>query len=267
MASEIIASVDGPRDGDRDAAWLAELDRRADSAKAPGRIQAPRARRGVDRVGRNVQTECRLRRARRPASNEQIHAAVGVTPAAITLTYADSGVGQGDGGLGHGNNSVVLPSGSLSEAARGLPRRRRVGRSLNHAPFSVNQAADGVNLGDAGVIRPTHVFRRAARPPPPCSRDPGHEKQIALPTVNPAPSSASLSDGPTTPSPSCSNASPPHGTHAARGRPGGDDAVDWVLPVVVAGLSQLRRADSREATPSRRIARPSHRGRLADCAP
>jgi len=36
MASEIIASVDGPRDGDWDAAWLAELDRRADAAKSRG---------------------------------------------------------------------------------------------------------------------------------------------------------------------------------------------------------------------------------------
>jgi putative addiction module component (TIGR02574 family) len=36
LASEIIASVDGPRDADWDAAWLAELDRRADAAKARG---------------------------------------------------------------------------------------------------------------------------------------------------------------------------------------------------------------------------------------
>jgi RNA polymerase sigma-70 factor (ECF subfamily) len=36
MASEIIASVDGPRDGDWDATWLAELDRRADAAKSRG---------------------------------------------------------------------------------------------------------------------------------------------------------------------------------------------------------------------------------------
>jgi putative addiction module component (TIGR02574 family) len=36
LASEIIASVDGPRDGDWEAVWLAELDRRADAAKARG---------------------------------------------------------------------------------------------------------------------------------------------------------------------------------------------------------------------------------------
>jgi putative addiction module component (TIGR02574 family) len=36
LASEIIASVDGPCDGDWEAAWLAELDRRADAAKARG---------------------------------------------------------------------------------------------------------------------------------------------------------------------------------------------------------------------------------------
>jgi putative addiction module component (TIGR02574 family) len=36
VASEIIASVDGPRDGDWESAWLGELDRRADVAKARG---------------------------------------------------------------------------------------------------------------------------------------------------------------------------------------------------------------------------------------
>ncbi|HEV3193044.1 MAG TPA: addiction module protein [Polyangiaceae bacterium] len=36
LASEIIASVDGPPDGDWDAAWLAELDRRAEASKARG---------------------------------------------------------------------------------------------------------------------------------------------------------------------------------------------------------------------------------------
>jgi putative addiction module component (TIGR02574 family) len=36
LASEIIASVDGPGDGDWEAAWLAELDRRAAAAKARG---------------------------------------------------------------------------------------------------------------------------------------------------------------------------------------------------------------------------------------
>jgi hypothetical protein len=36
LASAIIASVDGPRDAHWDAAWLAELDRRRDVAKACG---------------------------------------------------------------------------------------------------------------------------------------------------------------------------------------------------------------------------------------
>jgi putative addiction module component (TIGR02574 family) len=36
LASEIIASVDGPRDADWESAWLDELDRRADAAKARG---------------------------------------------------------------------------------------------------------------------------------------------------------------------------------------------------------------------------------------
>jgi putative addiction module component (TIGR02574 family) len=36
LASEIIASVDGPGDADWDTAWLAELDRRAEAAKARG---------------------------------------------------------------------------------------------------------------------------------------------------------------------------------------------------------------------------------------
>ena len=36
LASEIIASVDGPRDADWEDAWLAELDRRAEAAKARG---------------------------------------------------------------------------------------------------------------------------------------------------------------------------------------------------------------------------------------
>lgn len=34
LASEIIASVDGPHDADWEAAWLAELDRRTEAAKA-----------------------------------------------------------------------------------------------------------------------------------------------------------------------------------------------------------------------------------------
>jgi hypothetical protein len=36
FGSEIIASVDGPRDVDWDATWLAELDRRTEAAKAHG---------------------------------------------------------------------------------------------------------------------------------------------------------------------------------------------------------------------------------------
>ena len=36
VASEIIASVDGPRDADWESAWLAELDRRADAARSRG---------------------------------------------------------------------------------------------------------------------------------------------------------------------------------------------------------------------------------------
>jgi putative addiction module component (TIGR02574 family) len=40
LASEIIASIDGPQDADWDAAWLAELDRRAEAAKARGETAA-----------------------------------------------------------------------------------------------------------------------------------------------------------------------------------------------------------------------------------
>jgi putative addiction module component (TIGR02574 family) len=36
LASEIIASVDGPGESDWEAAWLAELDRRTGAAKARG---------------------------------------------------------------------------------------------------------------------------------------------------------------------------------------------------------------------------------------
>jgi putative addiction module component (TIGR02574 family) len=36
LASEIIASVDGPGDADWDAVWLAELDRRNEAAKGRG---------------------------------------------------------------------------------------------------------------------------------------------------------------------------------------------------------------------------------------
>ena len=36
LASEIIASVDGPQDADWEAVWLAELDRRVEAAKSRG---------------------------------------------------------------------------------------------------------------------------------------------------------------------------------------------------------------------------------------
>jgi putative addiction module component (TIGR02574 family) len=36
LASEIIASVDGPRDANWEGAWLAELDRRVEAANARG---------------------------------------------------------------------------------------------------------------------------------------------------------------------------------------------------------------------------------------
>jgi putative addiction module component (TIGR02574 family) len=36
LASEIIASVDGPHDAGWDVAWLGELDRRLDAAKSRG---------------------------------------------------------------------------------------------------------------------------------------------------------------------------------------------------------------------------------------
>ena len=36
LASEIIASVDGPRDAGWEAAWLGELDRRVEAAKSRG---------------------------------------------------------------------------------------------------------------------------------------------------------------------------------------------------------------------------------------
>lgn len=36
LASEILASVDGPKDDDWDSAWLAELDRRVANEKADG---------------------------------------------------------------------------------------------------------------------------------------------------------------------------------------------------------------------------------------
>jgi putative addiction module component (TIGR02574 family) len=40
LASEIIASVDGPGDADWDAVWLAELDRRSEAAKGRGETGA-----------------------------------------------------------------------------------------------------------------------------------------------------------------------------------------------------------------------------------
>lgn len=36
LASQIIASVDGPHDADWESAWLGELDRRTEAAKARG---------------------------------------------------------------------------------------------------------------------------------------------------------------------------------------------------------------------------------------
>jgi len=36
LASDLIASVDGPPDADWDAVWLAELDRRVDAARRRG---------------------------------------------------------------------------------------------------------------------------------------------------------------------------------------------------------------------------------------
>jgi putative addiction module component (TIGR02574 family) len=38
LASEIIASVDGPRDADWESTWLAELDARVEAAKGRGRV-------------------------------------------------------------------------------------------------------------------------------------------------------------------------------------------------------------------------------------
>jgi putative addiction module component (TIGR02574 family) len=40
LASEIIASVDGPRDANWEAAWLGELDRRVDAARSRGETGA-----------------------------------------------------------------------------------------------------------------------------------------------------------------------------------------------------------------------------------
>jgi putative addiction module component (TIGR02574 family) len=40
LASEIIASVDGPQDGDWQDVWLAELDRRVEAAKLRGETAA-----------------------------------------------------------------------------------------------------------------------------------------------------------------------------------------------------------------------------------
>jgi Putative addiction module component len=55
LASEIIASVDGPRNGDWEFAWMAELDRSADAARARGEAASEwidvRAR-ILDRLGR-----------------------------------------------------------------------------------------------------------------------------------------------------------------------------------------------------------------------
>ena len=38
LASEVIASVDGPPDADWEGAWLAELDRRVEAANARGDV-------------------------------------------------------------------------------------------------------------------------------------------------------------------------------------------------------------------------------------
>jgi putative addiction module component (TIGR02574 family) len=40
LASEIIASVDGPRDADWQAVWLAELDRREEASRGRGESAA-----------------------------------------------------------------------------------------------------------------------------------------------------------------------------------------------------------------------------------
>jgi putative addiction module component (TIGR02574 family) len=40
LASEILASVDGPKDEDWDSAWLAELDRRVAATKSNGDVPA-----------------------------------------------------------------------------------------------------------------------------------------------------------------------------------------------------------------------------------
>jgi putative addiction module component (TIGR02574 family) len=40
VASEIIASLDGPADADWNEAWIAELDRRMDAAKEQGQLGA-----------------------------------------------------------------------------------------------------------------------------------------------------------------------------------------------------------------------------------
>ena len=37
LASELIASVDGPPDADWESAWLAELDRRVEAAQSKGK--------------------------------------------------------------------------------------------------------------------------------------------------------------------------------------------------------------------------------------
>ena len=50
LASEIIASVDGPPDADWDAAWLSELDRRVEAAKARGENARRRPGYWVERV-------------------------------------------------------------------------------------------------------------------------------------------------------------------------------------------------------------------------
>jgi putative addiction module component (TIGR02574 family) len=54
LASEILASVDGPPDADWEAAWLAELDRRAEAAQGGGSSDWAEARaRILKRLGRS----------------------------------------------------------------------------------------------------------------------------------------------------------------------------------------------------------------------
>ncbi len=124
---------------------------------------------GAGYVGARVRLVNELSVApRRPASNEQIHAAIGVTHAAISLTYVDGGVGWAGAGVPHGDDGVIHASVTASQASSGVPHGVECviqgGRGVNHAPFGVNQADDGVNVGDVGVLHRARSLRRAARP-------------------------------------------------------------------------------------------------------